>query len=160
MNIYDIKSIETEIEKIASENDGEIPEQLIEKLVIANTGNLQQIEKLCKYIKHLEHLEDAASNEIQRITKIKKVANNRRENIKKYLTPYVDNKGKISSGMFTLSTRKSHETEITDNNLIPNEFKNTTITTTINKLEIRRRLLAGENVPGAKLNSNKSLVIS
>ncbi|MCP3681901.1 MAG: hypothetical protein GY861_04350, partial [bacterium] len=53
-NIYNVSVIENQIERIAADNDGEIPDELLKELVEAQTKSLDSVENMVKYVRHLE----------------------------------------------------------------------------------------------------------
>jgi hypothetical protein len=160
MNLYEISSLENQIEKLAAENDGEITEEMMQALVEAETQSLVQIENLCKYIRKLDLGIEMCDAEIKRINTMKEKAGKRIEGIKKYLTPYVAKHGKIESGTFTLSTRKSESVDIIDKEKIPINYR-TVIPETWNpdKKLIKDDIKKGVIVPGAELQEKDNLQI-
>ena len=156
MNLYEIIELEKEIDDIAKQNNGEIPEELLKELVEANIKVPVQLEKLCKYIKHLDHFEDSCNSEIERIKTLKEKAKKRQDNIKKYMTPFVKLKGRIDIGTFRLSTRKSVRTEL-DYSYNFDNYKRKTISVSIDKERIKKELQAGKEIPGAKLEEHDNL---
>jgi thiamine phosphate synthase YjbQ (UPF0047 family) len=158
MNIYEITEIENQIEKIAIENDGEIPDGLLQQLVEKQTESLVQIEKLCKYIRHLELFQEKAKEEESRIKSIRKQAENRISNIKKYLTPYVYKNNKIEAGIFKLSIRQSTSVVLADDF---NDARFITVVqeTKINKNDIKKAIKNGEEIKGAILMKHENLQI-
>jgi len=158
MNIYDVSAIELEIDRIAEANGGEIPEDKIQELVIAQTQSIMQIEKLCWYIKHLEQFQDMADAEIKRISGLKSQASNRLESIKQYLTPYVLARGKFDSGTFKLSTRKSTRVDV-DADFDVDEYMREKITRSPDKEKIKDALTNGKSIPGAHIIYSDNLQI-
>jgi hypothetical protein len=160
MNLYDVISLENQIEKIAEANEGEVPEYLFQQLIEQQTQSLIQIENLCKYIRNLETGIDMCKAEIDRINKMKDKATNRIESIKKYITPYIKQQRKIEAGTFTLSTRKSESVDITDKEKIPINYR-TVIPETWNpdKKLIKDDIKKGVIVPGAELHEKDNLQI-
>ena len=159
MNLYEVTAFQNYIEKIAEENEGEIPEHLFQQLVEKETQSLQQIEGLCKYIRNLELGIDMCQTEIERINKMKEKAGKRIGNIKKYLTPYVAKQGKIEAGTFTLSIRKSESVKIIDESLIPEQYKEIVETEKIDKNAIKADLKSEIEIPGAELEKKDNLQI-
>ena len=62
---------------------------------------------------------------------------------------------------FTLSIKETKYIDIFDQDLVPAKFKiiETTTTTKIPKDEIKKAIESGEEVPGAKIATNKTLKI-
>jgi hypothetical protein len=58
----------------------------------------------------------------------------------------------------TLSVRTSESLVITDPNLVPAEWKRTTVTVDIPKTPIKDALKAGQEIPGVVLQQNEHLV--
>jgi hypothetical protein len=158
MNIYNIIEYEKEIEKIAQENDGEIPEDLLKKLMESTAHVPAQLEKFCKYIKHLEQFEKTAKEEIERIKALKEKSEKRRENLKKYMTPFIKTKGKMEVGTFKLSTRASERLEL-DESISFDEYKKEKVTYTIDKQKIKEDIKNGKKVNGACLKKCDNLQI-
>ena len=163
MNLYQIDHIEKEIEQIAIENDGELTDEQWQMLIEAQTKSLDKVENVCKYIRHLEQFEQKAKEEIARINELKAKAARRRENIKKYLTPYVVSRGKIDVGTFKLSTRKSKSVDINEvefhNSTDTLQYVDTKTISTISKKRIGDDLKAGKEIPGASLKESINLQI-
>jgi hypothetical protein len=114
MNLYDIMVIEREIEIRAEQNGGEISDEDFKNLIEYQTTSITKIENLCKYVRHLELFQEQAKEEIKRINELKKKAEKRVNSIKKYMTPYVMQKGSVDAGTFKLSTRKSKSVDLSD----------------------------------------------
>lgn len=160
MNLYEITNLENQIEQLAAANDGELTEEMFQSLVEAETQSLVQIENLCKYIRTLQLGIDMCEHEEERISKMKDKAAKRIKGIEKYLTPYVVKHGKIKSGTFTLTTRKSESVEITDDKQIPVAYMHEIpIQLKPDKAMIKKDLKAGKAVPGAELKENDNLQI-
>lgn len=157
-NIYDVLILETEIERIASENDGEIPEELFRELVEMQTRVPEQLDNLVKYIRNLELGIETCKAEEQRIKAMRDKAENRIKSIKKYLTPYVIKKGKVEAGTFKLSTRKSEYVDLV-NDFNVEKYMKEKVTVSPDKAKIKEDLKNGVDIPGAKISSNKSLQI-
>lgn len=160
MNLYDVREIEAEIDQIAKENEGEIPEDKWETLVIAKTQALNQVEKLVQYIRHLELGIENVDSEIERLQTIKTHANNRINSIKSYLLPFVNSSSnsKIEVGTFKLSIRKSEQV-IVDESLLDKQYLKEKISYTPAKDAIKLALKSGIEVTGAYLKQNFNLQI-
>ena len=160
MNIYDELMIEKQIEEIAAKNEGEIPEEAFNALVQAQTQSIEQIESLFKDIRKLEFCVDNCKSEEQRISQIRKRSENRMESIKKYLTPYIVEKGKTSAGTFVLSIRKSNKVIIINQDLIPAEYMQIIPESVVPiKDEIKKAIKSGIEVGGAEIQEFDNLQI-
>lgn len=155
MSIYDETELEREIEALG----GEVDESSIEALIVAQTNSLQSLERMLKYVSHLEYFQENAKQEIERIREKSERAKKIVDNIKKYITPYVESKGKLDVGTFTLSTRKSESVIVDNANDLPSQYKNVTISETPNKIKIKEDLKDGLYIQGARLEEKRSVQI-
>lgn len=156
MNIYDIVAIERQLEAIAEANEGEIPEEKLMELVEAQTKSVEQIDKLCRYMRHMEMGADACTAEVIRIEAMRDKAKNRIASIKKYLTPFVAKRGKMTIGTFTLSVRKSESVELDDQFFNAN-FSRVVETVKPNRKMIKEALKEGLKIKGARLVDKQNL---
>lgn len=158
MNVYETTVLENEIDRIAREHEGEIPEELLRQLIEKQTESIVQIEKLCKYVRHLELFQEKCKEEENKIRDKRKYAENRVASIKKYLTPYVFKNKKIEAGLFKLSIRKSESVVLSENF---NDARFITIVqeTKINKNEIKKAIKNGDEIKGAILAQHENLQI-
>jgi hypothetical protein len=158
MNLYNVIDLEKQIEFIAEHNEGEIPEEKLQELIEAQTQSIVQIENLCKYIRHLELGTEICKAEESRIATMRKRAENRIENIKKYLTPYVQHEGNVEAGTFKLSIRKSKHVEVVSG-FENKEYCNVKEVITPDKIVIKKAIESGIVIEGAKLIENSNLQI-
>jgi hypothetical protein len=158
MNIYEIMEIENEIDRIASENDGEIPDEKMKELVTAQTSAVTSVEKLCRYIRHLEQFAGMAKAEKDRISDLQKRAETRLESIKLYLTPFIQQHGKYTAGIFTLTTRKSTSVQLAEN-FNNQKYCDQKIEWKPDRARIKEALVAGEKINGAILQTKENLQI-
>lgn len=158
MNLYNVMDLENQIEYIAEHNEGEIPEEKLQELIEAQTQSIVQVENLCKYIRHLELGIEVCRAEENRIATMRKRAENRIENIKKYLTPYVQHEGNVEAGTFKLSIRKSKHVEVVPgfNDLT---YCNVKEIVTPDKTAIKKAIESGIVIEGAKLVEQGNLQI-
>jgi len=159
INIYDVIPLEREIERIAEDNQGEIPDELLEALVKAETKTIAQVESLVKYIRHLELGIDACKAEEDRIATVRERADKRLQNIKKYLTPYVRYCRGVEAGTFKLSIRKSSRVITADNFDEKEYMRHTPERWDVDKKKIKADIKAGKEVAGASLIEAENLQI-
>ena len=114
LSIYECDDLMKEIEELASQNEGELSDEQMESLVKAQTTSIEKLGKMVNYIKYLEGFSDMCKAEAARISGRKRIADNRIASIKKYLTPYVAEKGKQTVGTVTLSIRKSTSVNVAE----------------------------------------------
>lgn len=161
MNLYECSAIEQEIERLAEQNEGEVPEEKMHALILAQTTEVSSVERLCNYVAVLEGQAEMAANEMERLSKIKRVNQNRIESIKSYIKPWLlDKGGKFKVGTWTLSTRKSTSVQTADDfNTEGYVVEKTVVTRSPDKRKIADDLKAGIQVAGAVLVLNESVQI-
>jgi FtsZ-binding cell division protein ZapB len=160
MNLYEIATIEQEIEAMASENEGEISEELLERFLEVQMKTVEKVSNISRYIKHLELFIENCKEEKKRISENQRKAENRIESIKRYMTPLVMQHygGKLDAGTFKISTRSSESVELEDGfNL--DEYCDVVIEYKADKKKIKDAIKSGVDVPGAKIKSNINLQI-
>lgn len=87
---------------------------------------------------------------------------NRAESLKQYLIQELTHAGKkkMETDRFLLSTRNNApSTVIDDETLIPDTFKNTKVTESVDKTAIKEAIKLGKDVPGAHLQASQSITI-
>ena len=158
MNIYDCDLIIREIEAKAYNEDGEVNDEDMQAIVEAKTSSIEQLGKLIGYIKYLEGFSEMAKKEIQRVQERKKTADNRISSIKKFLLPYVQEKGSITVGTNKLGTRKSKGVVLADGFNHP-EYCKKVVTFKPDKKKIKEDIENGIEVKGAVLEERTNLSI-
>lgn len=158
MNIYEVTALEKEIERIAYENQGEIPEDKLQELVEAQTKSMAQIEKLCGYIRHIEIFIDTCKAEKNRINDLQKGAEKRLKSIKRYLAPYVKSKGGFDAGPHKLSIRASESVVLAE------DFKHPQYVRVVEEVKPDKKLIKADLkkgiwIEGASLIKNDNLQI-
>ena len=149
MTIYDCERVIAQIEERASE-DGEIGDEDLKSLVLAQTTSLAKLGKMCGYMKFLEHGISGCETEIARISAMKSNAMKRLESIKKFLVPYVKSKGKVTVDLFQLSTRRSESVRLI-NGFDHEDWCNKKTTLVPDKAKIKAALRNGHKIGGAEL---------
>lgn len=158
LTIYECKAIQERIEAQIEANDGEITDEQLEALVKAQTTSIEKVGNLCGYMKFLEHGIDSCKKEEARIAQMRRVGSNRLEGIKKFLTPFVQDKGKLTVGTFRLSTRKSQSVIIDNGLYLAEEYWRTIPEEKLpDKIKIKETLNAGFPVDGAHLETSTHL---
>lgn len=109
-------------------------------------------------ILNLDSDAEAIDREIKRLQDRKKVLTNRRDHIREYLRDNMERAGmtKISCPLFAITLAKGRENVvIEDKDQLPDEYVRVKTSIEPDKIEIGRRLKAGEEVPGARLERSK-----
>lgn len=94
--------------------DGEVTEEQLQQIVQRHTETMDTLQSLCGFIRYLEHGIAACKQERDRIAQMQKRAEYRLEQIKAYLTPFVQERGRVALDTVTLSVRKSVAVELID----------------------------------------------
>lgn len=104
---------------------------------------------------------EAISSEIDRLIHLKKYYDNKEAKLKSYLAYNMHKIGKdrLETEKAVLSFRKSTSTEILDATLIPNEYITIKQVESIDKVAIKKDILAGKTVQGAIIKEVNNLQI-
>jgi hypothetical protein len=158
LKLYECLEIERQVNELAEQNEGVIPDEQLQQLILAQTTSLAKIENLCKWFKTAEGFFDLCDKEIDRIKALKEAGQRRVDAAKKFLTPYVQEKGKINAGTFELSVRKSEAVVVSD--LFNNDKYMVTKTTFApDKKKIKEALKAGQELGGAHIETRFNLQV-
>lgn len=167
MKLYELTSEERKLNDLflssIDEETGEIKEcetfeelqkEFQNALAIKSTG-------LIKSISQAESDIDTVKKEIDRLSCLKKKMENELISFKRYIIVNMNamELKKIETPLGKLSIRQTTATDITDESLIPKKFMKEKITYTPSKTDIKKALEQGEDVQGARLIINTSLVV-
>lgn len=97
--------------------------------------------------------------EIARLNKLKDQANREQGRLREYLRENMERTGisKIEHPLFKITLVAGRDiVDITDSEVIPNEYMAVKVTETPKKAEILKALKAGDSVPGAALTKSKT----
>lgn len=111
------------------------------------------------YVRNSELTSEAIKNEIDRLTAMKKVLDNRKSKFKEYVKENMERLDlkKIETELGTLSVASNPASvEIFDETLIAEEYKKEKVTVTIDKTAIKNALKSGKEVQGARLVEDKT----
>ena len=159
ITLYDFTELQRIIEDAAEKNEGEISDADLELLIHAQTGEIQKVEKLIGYMKHLAGFVEMAKSEADNVRAKAKAAENRLENIKRYMAPYLRSKGgKVTVGVHTLSLRKSEGVVLVDGFNHP-EYCTVVELIKPDKKKIKESIKSGVEVKGAVLEQRESVVV-
>lgn len=156
ISLYELVDGIKKIEELADDSDS-----LTAYLDSVNLQIKDKINNVIKYTRTLELTSDAISNEISRLSDLKKYYDNRGENLKKYLAYNLEKlpDEKIETDFVKLSFRKSESVILVDESKIPNEYKKEVINIKIDKIAIKQAIKDGKEVQGAIIESKKNLQI-
>jgi len=159
MNIYESLEIQDAIEELAEQNGGEISDDDFKLLIIAQTNSVQKLENVCKLVKHLEYFVENCKEEKARIMERQRIAENRIESVKRFLNPFILERGKLDAGTFKISNRKSEAVEIDNEDAIPAEYKVIKQIISIDKAKVKEALKSGQHIEGARIAEHNNTQI-
>lgn len=152
MNLYEIESA---ILDCIDQETGEVID--IEKLEQLSMERDTKVENIALWIKNLKAEAEAYKAEKQSFEQRQKVAENKMESLKKYLSDYLCGV-KFQTTKVSCSFRATASVAISDMESIPEEYLRYKDPEP-NKEEIKKAIKSGVDVPGAALVSNLSLII-
>jgi hypothetical protein len=158
LNIYECDHLIKQIEAKADMNDGEVSEEDMKAIVLAQTRSIEQLGKLVNYVKYLEGFEVIAKAEINRIQAKRKTAANRIDSIRRWLRPYIEQHGPITIATHRISTRKSQGVVLADGFNNP-EYGTTETIFKADKKLIKESIQNGIEVKGAILEDRVNVQI-
>ncbi|MCF6776727.1 siphovirus Gp157 family protein [Thiotrichales bacterium 19X7-9] len=160
MNLYEINHaiIQTLSDSI-DEETGEVIDDLdIEKLDELNLAREVKILNIAKLIKNLTAEQAAINHEKSKFQQWESSIKNRVESLKNYLINNLREGEKFKDTQIMVSYKKPlQKVQISDVDVLPDEFKK--ISVLADKAKIKRQLLDGEIVLGAKLELGEPSVL-
>ena len=154
MNLYELESAIANFELIVDEETGEIMNaDALDEITLERDT---KIENIALWIKNLTADIDAYKKEKDSFAYKERVAKNKVESLKNYLTNAMHG-DKFKSDRVNISWRKSESVELAhgfndERFLIPQEPK-------VDKAEIKKALKSGEEIPGAMLIERQNIQI-
>jgi hypothetical protein len=112
MSLYDISTEGLEIERILTENEGELTPELEERLNELMRQGPERIEAAAMVVKGLEASSDACQKEVKRLTERIRGLENNADRLKRYIAFALDAAfaGKVRTERFTVWTQKGRDT--------------------------------------------------
>ena len=154
MTLYEINE---KIEGCVDSETGEIiDEEMLNALMMSEE---EKIENIALWIKNLDADAEALKKEAQSLTERKRVAENKRDSLKRYLSSYL-NGNNFSTTKVAISWRKSQTLEETDTftfDNIPKEYIKTTYE--LKKKDLKDAISKGLEVKGVKLVDKNNIQI-
>lgn len=169
MNLYqinaDIEQLENAVEDglLIDEETGELMtiEQALDQLHMMKT---EKVENIALFIRNLDAESVALKAEEERFAKRRKAAEAKSERLRAYLLSALTKEDgtteKVKTTRVNVSVRLSGPSVVfTDESLLPMEFKIQKIEVKPDKASIKEVLSRGIEVPGAKLERGRSVII-
>lgn len=152
MNLYEIESA---IMGCWDEETGEIFDvEKMDKLVMMQE---QKIENIACYIKNLDAEAEALKKEKLVFAERQRVAENKREALKKYLSGFLAG-GAFKSTKASVSFRKSESVKILNMKEIPEQYLKLA-EPTVDKVALKKAIKSGEDISGAELVVTQNIQI-
>ena len=161
-SLYKLTEQQRELKELLDSE--ELPANALDDTFQALSGEFNEKAVAVVHVIHnMDSDIDAVDVEIKRLTAMKKALSNKKENIREYLRTNMEASDitKIECPLFKISLAKGRDTAfIEDEKKLPDDLVDVSVVTKPNKAEILKRLKAGEEVPGARIEkSNTSLRI-
>lgn len=131
---------------------------VVEKLNALEIEKNEKIKSVAVYFDDMVAKLDNLKNKIDMLTKSKKTLEREIEGLQSYILFATDNKG-FKDDEIEVKVKESKRCDFTDETLIPEKFIKTEIKKSASKTEITKAIKAGEEVPGAVLNTYYSVKI-
>lgn len=159
-SLFNITLERRQIMEALEASDGEATPELAEALAVNREDFEAKAESYAIIMRKLETEQDAIDSEISRLTALKKSKVNQYARLEENLLTAVllyGEEGKNGNKFYEVGTfrfrtqRNPKSVELTDESLIPDEFKVQKITYTVSKTTIKNALELGQEVPGAQM---------
>ena len=142
----------------AIENDGEIEEATCEELDRLEMDRAEKIENTALYIKNLSAEIAMIKAEEDNLKARRLTLQNRVDNIRDWLKFNLHGES-MKTGAFAISYRKSTAVEIQDEGLITSDYLNVVKSVKVDKVAIKKAIMAGKVVEGASVIEKQNLII-
>ena len=155
MTLYELDKAIADFELIVNE-DGEVLN--IDELDELQLAREQKIEGISLWVKNLEAEKEAVKHEKDNFADREKRLGKKIESLKGYLTYALDGQ-KFSTPKVAVSFRKSESVHITDEYLIPDEYKLFTVVKKPDKKVLKDALKKGKEIMGVELVEKQNINI-
>lgn len=159
--LYELTELYQNIWELVGDDDVDV--ESLETALKHIEDNIEvKAESIAKLIKGIDGDIAALKEEENRLTKRRKTLENKQVNIKSYLESQLRTMGidKVKTPLFTISLQKNPPSvHISNEELIPDKYKKTQITTSVVKKDLLEDLKLGEIIDGAEIKQEKSLRI-
>ena len=161
LTLYGISAEMTALLNAIEEQGGEITPEQEQALAITEEHFSEKAVDYGHVILNLDQTVEAIKNEIDRLTKLKRTAENAQKRVKGSLVGAMVqlDHPTVETPTMRLSLRHTTATEVDDLDQLPAEFKTTKVEVVADKTAIKKAIQEGEAVPGAHLVENVSLQI-
>lgn len=163
MKLYEFsEAIDTLFVDIAGEtDDGELTEEHSAQIDELFGAFKEKVERCAAFIKQLEAQADASKTEADRLSTRARVLRNKADGMKGYVLDCMESVGeqKVVGDLFTVARQSGPASvAVVDESALPEDCVQVTTERRAIKAEIKQRLTAGEDVPGAELRPGKTFL--
>ena len=157
MTLYEMTQAGLQLYALLSAD--EIDEQTVTDTLEA-MGVADKLEDYCKVIRQFQADAAAYKAEADRLSEKRKRAENAVARLKAAVKSYMDAVGteKVQAGVFDIKVSHSRAVSIIDESVIPLQYR-TPQPDKIDKAELRRALMSGEEIAGVELTVNENISI-
>lgn len=155
----DYRAVMRMLDDVAADNDGVIPDDLADTLDTLEADRDAKIANTIRAIRNVEADAQAFADEANRLQRKAKTLIARADWLRNYLGVCVGERNTWQDDLFAVSWSKSQRVEVDDIENVPEELRTTKVTIAADKTEIKRRIKAGQEVPGAHITDHYSLRI-
>lgn len=163
MSVYtDVQTLQAMFEYCYDAETGEIYEVAEKKLAEYKAEILgADLEKLCKVRVNLMAKADALKAEKDRLAARQKVAEKEVERVNSTILFALKNTGKdkVTAGTFTVSTRKSSQLIVNEDEFNDDRFIEKVVTQKIDKMAIKQAIKQGEVINGCQIKEVENLQV-
>ena len=167
MNLYELtteyEKIQEMLEAEAEENGGLVSDELLEALTAASDDIDHKVEACAKVVRNLEAERDAVDAEMARLNARSASLDKNIDRLKNAVITAMERSGKqkVKTPLFTIWTQENFSAKYEDEKKLPRDFCRTEVITkyTPDRTAMRKYMQAGGEIPGAWLESKKSLQI-
>lgn len=134
----------------------EIEAQIAEYL----SREARKVDNVAAALSALETVQSSAKYEIERLRTRSQSAEKAADRLSRYVLRILHERGgkPLRGQNVTLTARRSESLVVTDPDLVPAEWKRTTVTVDIPKTPVKKALKAGQEIPGVQLREGEHLV--
>lgn len=159
MKLFEIDiEIERLSEHLIDEITGEINEEVLEQLDQLNMDREKKLENIGCLIKEVHAEADAINEEIRALKDRRDMKLRKMDRLMKYASYALDGK-KLETPKVAFSFRKSKSVDIIDENLVPDEYCIFKTERKPLKMDIKKMLDNGEEIPGCVLRESNNLQV-
>lgn len=161
MNIYEInKDLEAILASQVDETTGEVSEQGMAEYEALSLSKQEKQKNTIMYYKNIIGTVDVLDAEMQRLSKLKQIYNNKADRIKNLIEYGMGDDEAIDFGICGAKFKKNPPSVIIDDEaLIPKAYIKEKVVTSIDKAALRKDIQEGDQIEGAHIEQGTRLTI-